>query len=87
VDDPAAGVAIKQNLLLKCQRCHPDVSTDNFTNAWMSHYVPSPQEETLVYYVNLFYKIFIPGVLGGMLFFVITDIYRRVINRRKGKVA
>ena len=87
VDDPAAGVAIKQNLLIKCQRCHPDVSTDNFTNAWMSHYVPSPQEEPLVYYVNLFYKIFIPGVLGGMSFFVATDIYRRVVNRRKGKVA
>lgn len=87
VDDPATGVSIKQNLLVKCQRCHPDVTTDNFTDAWMSHYVPSPQKEPLVYYVNLFYKIFIPSVLGGMLFFVISDIYRRLVNRRKGKQA
>jgi predicted PurR-regulated permease PerM len=35
-----------------------------------------------VYYVNLFYLLFIPLVLGGMLFFVITDIYRRMKNRR-----
>jgi nitrate/TMAO reductase-like tetraheme cytochrome c subunit len=87
VDNPATGVAIKQNLLIKCQRCHPDVTTANFTDAWMSHYVPSPQDEPLVYYVNLFYKVFIPTVLGGMSFFVITDVYRRVVDRRKGKRA
>ncbi len=85
VDDPATGIAIRQNLLIKCQRCHPDVTTANFTDAWMSHYVPSPQKEPLVYYVNLFYKFFIPTVLGGMSFFVLTDIYRRLANRRKGK--
>jgi len=84
VDDPAAGVAIKENLLVKCQRCHPDVTTDNFTAAWMSHYVPNPVHSPLVYYVNLFYKLFIPTVLGGMTLFVLTDIYRRYANRHKG---
>jgi predicted PurR-regulated permease PerM len=34
--------------------------------------------------VDLFYKFFIPAVLGGMIFFVLTDIYRRIINRVKG---
>ena len=87
VDDPAAGIAIKENLLPKCQRCHPDVSSQNFADAWMGHYIPSPDKYPLVYYVKLFYKFFIPGVLGGMSFFVLTDIYRRFANRRKGKHA
>ena len=48
-----------------------------FTDAWLSHYEPSPRAFPIVYYVNLFYILFIPVVLGGMLFFVLTDIYRR----------
>lgn len=83
VNDPQTGIALRENLLVKCQRCHPDATT-NFPDAWLSHYDPSPTNHPLVYYVNLFYKIFIPTVLGGMTFFVITDIYRRTVNRRKG---
>ena len=86
VDNPATGIAIKQNLLVKCQRCHPDVSSANFTDAWMSHYVASPTRFPLVYYVNLFYKIFIPTVIGGMLIFVISDIFRRIRSAGKGRV-
>ncbi len=84
VNNPATGIAIKKNLLVKCQRCHPDVTTANFTNAWMDHYVASPQRFGLVYFVNLFYKIFIPLVIGGMLIFVIADFVRRRIEARKG---
>ena len=83
VDDPQTGIAMKENLLVKCQRCHPD-ATANFPSAWMSHYEPSPEHFPIVYYVNLFYKFFIPAVLGGMIFFVLTDIYRRIVNRMKG---
>jgi predicted CXXCH cytochrome family protein len=82
-DDPQTGIALKENLLGKCQRCHPD-ATANFPDAWMSHYDASPENFPLVYYVNLFYKFFIPAVIGGMLVFVITDIIRRLINRGKG---
>jgi hypothetical protein len=83
VDDPNTGIALKKNLLVKCQRCHPD-ATINFPDSWMSHYIASPQHFPLVYYVNLFYKIMIPSVLGGMALYVLTDIYRRFINRKKG---
>lgn len=83
VDNAEAGVALRENLLVKCQRCHPD-ATANFSDAWMSHYEPSPEHNPLVYYVNLFYKFFIPAVLGGMIFFILTDIYRRIVNRAKG---
>ena len=84
VDNPTTGIAIKTNLLPKCQRCHPNVTTANFTDAWMSHYVASPVNYPLVYYVNLFYKIMIPTVIGGMLIFVVTDLIKRVIEARKG---
>jgi len=82
VDNPNTGVALRENLLVKCQRCHPD-ATANFPAAWMSHYEPSTENYPLVYYVNLFYKIFIPTVLGGMALFVLTDIYRRIVNHQK----
>lgn len=84
VDDPEVGIALKENLLVKCQRCHPD-ATVNFPDSWMSHYIASPVNYPLVYYVNLFYKIFIPLVLGGMSVYVLTDVYRRFIARRKGE--
>ena len=85
VTDPNAGIAFKKNLLVKCQQCHPDATTDSFTDAWLSHYEPSPQVFPVVYYVNLFYKIFIPTVLGGMIFYVLTDVYRRFIASRLSK--
>jgi hypothetical protein len=50
----------------------------------MSHYEPSSEHYPIVFFVNLFYKLMIPGVIGGMAFFVLTDIYRTWVNRRKG---
>jgi nitrate/TMAO reductase-like tetraheme cytochrome c subunit len=82
-DNPEAGIAFKKNLLVKCQQCHPDATTSTFTDAWMSHYEPSPKVFPMVYFVNLFYKFFIPAVLGGMTFYVLTDVYRRFIARPK----
>ncbi|HJW90422.1 MAG TPA: cytochrome c3 family protein [Anaerolineales bacterium] len=79
VDDPESHV-IKENLLDTCQKCHPDAST-NFPSAWLRHYRPSLEHFPLVYYVDLFYKIFIPTVLGGMGLFVVFDGTRRVLNR------
>jgi hypothetical protein len=83
VDDPVYGIQMKQNLLLVCQRCHPGANL-NFPNAWMSHFIPSPTHYPIVFYVNLFYKFFIPGVIGSMGIYVISDIVRRLIEHRKG---
>lgn len=82
VDDPESKV-IRSNLLSTCQRCHPDAE-DNFPESWLSHYQPSPEKAPLVYYVNLFYKFFIPGVLGPMVIFVVSDGIRRTIKRVRG---
>ena len=86
VDDPKTGIMMQENLLVRCQECHPDASA-NFPSAWMSHYIPSTKTYALVYYVNLFYKIFIPLVLGGMLALVGLDfghsVYVKARHRRQ----
>ncbi|NIA25840.1 MAG: cytochrome C [Gammaproteobacteria bacterium] len=70
----------KENLLGTCRRCHPD-ATANFPDAWLSHYAPSPTDAPLVYWVNTFYKILIPLVIGAMLLAVLLDVRRRLAAR------
>jgi nitrate/TMAO reductase-like tetraheme cytochrome c subunit len=85
VDDPKTGIEMQQNLLVRCKVCHPD-ATSNFPSAWMSHYIPSPDHYSLVYYVNLFYKFFIPLVLGFMVAMVGLDVGHSVyVKTRHGK--
>jgi hypothetical protein len=85
VDDPHSGIEMQENLLVRCQKCHPDASA-NFPDAWMSHYIPSASNYALVYYVNLFYKFFIPIVLGGMLALVGLDVGHTVyVKANKGR--
>jgi predicted CXXCH cytochrome family protein len=87
VDDPKKGLSVRENLLARCQKCHPD-ATANFPDAWLSHYIPSPEKYPMVYYINLFYKFFIPAVLIPMLILVVMDFSRMMINRfRKPKPA
>ncbi len=86
VKDPQHGLRIRENILITCQKCHPNANL-NFSEAWLSHYDPSPKHYPIVYYVNLFYKIFIPLVLGGMSIFVLSDIFNRLVIRRKGTVS
>jgi hypothetical protein len=81
-DDPQKGLQVQENLLVTCQKCHPNAQ-DNFPTAWLSHYIPSPDKYPLVYYVNLFYKFFIPTVLGGMSILVVMDVSRLMINKRR----
>jgi len=83
-DDPAKGLQIQENMLAVCQRCHPDAS-ENFPASWMSHYIASPDRYPLVYYVQWFYRLFIPGVLGVMGLYVLTDLLRKLGITRRGK--
>ena len=78
--DTTSGLRLQENLLKRCQNCHPD-ATINFPTAWLSHYEPSPEKFPIVYYVNLFYQFLIPGVLGFMGFLVILDFGRRMYDR------
>jgi len=82
VDDPQKGLAVKENMLSACQRCHPGANL-NFPDSWLSHYIPSPDRYPLVYWVRVVYSILIPVVIGGMALFVLTDVIR--IIRTRGK--
>ena len=75
---------IRQNLLTTCQRCHP-TATANFPGAWLSHYTPSPEHNALVYYVDMFYKYFVPTIVGGFALFVVSDAGRRVVNKSRSR--
>ncbi len=86
VDDPQHGLAIRQNMLISCQKCHPD-ATENFSESWLSHYIPSATKYPLVFYVQWFYRLFIPGVLGGMGIYVLSDVLRKFGITRRGKSA
>lgn len=80
--DPESGIQMRTNLLQRCQVCHPD-ATENFPSSWMSHYIPSPDNYPLVYWIDVFYKFFIPVVLGGMGALVVLDAGRAVYERRR----
>jgi len=82
VADPQKGIQVRENMLKTCQKCHPGANL-NFPDSWLSHYIPSREKYPLVYYVNLFYTIFIPTVLGGMAVFVVSDIFRKLVDKRK----
>jgi predicted CXXCH cytochrome family protein len=72
----------KQNLQATCQRCHEDATT-NFSDSWLNHYEPDPENHAIVWIVDLFYKFFIPTTLGIMTVFVVTDFWRNRIRKTK----
>jgi len=84
VNDPEKGLAVKANLLVTCQKCHPDATT-NFPDAWLSHYIPTRDRNALVYWARELYFVLIPGVVGGMVLFVASDLVRRRLDRRRDR--
>ncbi len=75
-DDSKSQVA-KENLLATCQQCHPDATTD-FPDAWVGHFEPTADNQPLLFFVEWFYKILIPLVIGGFVVLVSSDIFRRI---------
>jgi nitrate/TMAO reductase-like tetraheme cytochrome c subunit len=79
VDDPGSPV-LKANLVKTCRGCHPGAN-ENFPAAWLSHYQPSWKRAPLVYGVKVFYWIFIPFVIGGLLLQILLHLWRVAVNR------
>jgi hypothetical protein len=63
-----------------CRKCHPGAS-DSFPDAWLSHYEPSLKRAPMVYAVKLFYMIFIPFIIGGLILQMLLHLWRVVVNR------
>jgi predicted CXXCH cytochrome family protein len=79
VREPGSAV-MQENLVKVCQRCHPD-ATANFPAAWLGHYEPSWTKAPIVYAVTMFYWIFIPFVIGGLVLQILLHLWRVVVNR------
>jgi hypothetical protein len=71
---------LEANLEKTCAKCHPGASK-NFPAAWLSHYEPSPKRAPLVWAVGVFYKIFIPFVIGGLVLQILLSLWRVMVNR------
>ncbi|MFO1078509.1 MAG: cytochrome b/b6 domain-containing protein [Planctomycetota bacterium] len=73
---------MKAKLLSVCRTCHPDAAED-FPDAWLSHYEPSPTKAPLVFAVKLGYWIFIPLVIGGLSLQIFAHVVIHQRRRRK----
>ena len=63
-----------------CESCHEGAAGD-FPAAWLSHFRPSLEHAPLVFLVELFYKIFIPFVVLGLILQVGLHLYRIAASR------
>jgi predicted CXXCH cytochrome family protein len=79
VDDPGSPV-LKANLVKTCRQCHTDAS-ENFPDAWLSHYEPSWEKTPLVKGVMVAYQVLIPFMIGGLVLQVLLHLWRVVVNR------
>ncbi len=79
VDAPNSRV-LKANLVKTCRQCHAD-ATENFPDAWLSHYEPSWQKTPLVKGVMVAYQVLIPFMIGGLVLQILLHLWRVVVNR------
>ncbi len=77
--DPGSPV-VRANLVKTCRKCHPD-ATDAFPASWLSHYEPSPQKAPIVWLVQMFYRLMIPFMVGGLVLQIALHLWRVVVNR------
>jgi predicted CXXCH cytochrome family protein len=78
-DSPGSSV-MATNLQRTCARCH-EGATAAFPAAWLSHYEPTLEKAPLVWAVQLFYKVLIPFMIGGLLLQIALHLWRVVVNR------
>jgi hypothetical protein len=78
--DLIGGEEMQERVTSVCTKCHEGASSD-FSAAWLSHFPPSLKHAPLVFLVNIFYKIFIPFVVIGLILQVFLHFYRVAIRR------
>lgn len=71
---------VKANLVKRCQKCHREAS-ENFPNAWLFHYKPSPSKHPLIFLVNATYRVFLPIMVIGLILQVLLHVWRYAVNR------
>jgi hypothetical protein len=71
---------IQANLANTCRKCHANAS-NNFPQAWLSHYEPSWSHTPAVYAVKVAYGVFIPFIIGGLVLQMLLHLWRMAVNR------
>lgn len=71
---------IKKNLSKKCRTCHPEAS-DDFPDAWVSHYGIDPKRTPLLFIIKKIYEVLIPLTIAGLAIQVVLHIWRYAVNR------
>ena len=80
--DPASRVN-QANLLTTCRQCHPTAG-QHFAAAWTEHKTPGPGAAPLVWYVQIFYSVLIPSVVGFLIVLTVLDLSRWATDRLRG---
>lgn len=80
--DPASKV-YPANLLGTCRQCHKDAGRF-FATAWTEHKTPGPTASPLVWYVQLFYRVLIPSVVGFLVMLTAMDLGRWATDQLRG---
>jgi predicted CXXCH cytochrome family protein len=78
-NDPNSAV-MSANLGKTCAKCHPGAGA-TFPKAWLSHYQPTLEKAPMVWAVQLFYRVLIPFMIGGLVLQIALHLWRVVVNR------
>ena len=81
--DPRSTIA-PENLLVTCQKCHPDAES-NYIAVTTGHFRVNRETSLLPYSVKVIYKFLIPTVIGLMAAYIALDIIHRLRERFAGK--
>ncbi len=71
---------IKARLLERCRNCHHD-ATEQFPDAWLSHYRPSLKVAPMVFIVEKFYGLMMPLMVVGLILQILLHIWRYLVSR------
>ena len=71
---------VKTKLVKRCEKCHAG-ATEDFPDAWLSHYEATFASAPLVFIINLVYRFFIPFMLIGLVLQILLHLWRYAVNR------
>jgi predicted CXXCH cytochrome family protein len=82
VADPASPVA-GGNLLGTCRQCH-ERAGPLFVTAWTEHRPPGPRFATLVWLVQVFYWVLVPGTVAVLVALTALDLWSFAVRKWGG---
>jgi hypothetical protein len=71
----AKGLAVQENILKACQKCHTDASA-NFPAAWLGHYRATPDRSALVFWTAFFFIGLTVVCMISLIVLIILDVAR-----------